>query len=109
MKKYFLFFLLLWLGLGLPAQPGALDNSFNPSDPVFLGANGDVEALAVQPDGKILIAGFFSAYNGAPRNRIARLNTDGSLDTGFNPGTGVSGRVRAAPFRRWPCSPTGRS
>src|SRR5205814_2235697 len=40
---------------------------------------------ALQPDGKILIGGAFTAVNGAPRNYLARLNADGSVDSGFNP------------------------
>ena len=44
-----------------------------------------VAATAVQPDGKILIGGSFTTVLGVPRNNIARLNTDGTLDTAFNP------------------------
>jgi uncharacterized delta-60 repeat protein len=64
---------------------GSLDTSFNPGT----GANNSVLALAIQSDGKILIGGAFSAYNGVGRNGIARANSDGSLDTSFNPGTGA--------------------
>ena len=41
--------------------------------------------VVVQPDGKIVIAGDFTSVNGAPRNRLARLNANGSVDAGFNP------------------------
>src|SRR5207247_5918696 len=49
-----------------------------------------VEAIEVQADGKILVGGFFTALapNGGPsitRNRIARLNADGTVDTTFDP------------------------
>ena len=44
-----------------------------------------VQATAVQPDGKILIGGYFTTVLGVTRNNIARLNTDGTLDTAFNP------------------------
>jgi len=44
-----------------------------------------VSAIAVQPDGEILVGGGFSAVNGVPRSCIARLNTDGTLDTVFGP------------------------
>ena len=44
-----------------------------------------VYATAVQPDGKILIGGDFTSVLGVTRNNIARLNTDGTLDTAFNP------------------------
>ena len=48
-----------------------------------------VRALAVQPDGKIVVGGDFTDFNGAPRNGIARLNSNGSLDTSFNASIGV--------------------
>src|SRR6266478_9276453 len=53
-------------------------------------ANGVVRVVVVQPDGKILIGGDFTTLspNGGvavTRNRIARLNPDGTLDTAFNP------------------------
>ena len=60
---------------------------------VKTGANGMVTSIAVQSDGRVLLGGFFNAINGTNRNRIARLNTDGSLDSGFNPGTGVDAGV----------------
>lgn len=66
---------------------GALDATFNPGT----GANFPVLSIALQPDGKILIGGSFSTINGTPRNGIARLNTDGSVDATFNPGTGALG------------------
>ncbi len=67
------------------------------ADPAFsnfgLGANNNIRALAIQPNGQILIGGDFTSYNGTNCNYIARLNTDGSLDTSFNPGQGPSGSV----------------
>ncbi len=44
-----------------------------------------IYALAKQPDGKILVGGDFLTINATPRLRVARLNTDGSLDTAFIP------------------------
>lgn len=71
--------------------PGATDTSFDTS----IGANNSVFVSALQPDGKTIIGGLFTTVGGVARNRIARLNTDGSLDTSFNPGTGASGSVSA--------------
>ncbi len=70
---------------------GSVDTAFNPGT----GANNTVHAVARQPDGKILIGGSFSSFNGVPRSNIARLNVDGSLDTTFNPGSGANGGVYA--------------
>jgi uncharacterized delta-60 repeat protein len=70
---------------------GTLDTSFLATG---AGANGDVLALAVQADGKIVIGGNFTNVNGTARNRIARLNTDGTLDTNFVVGGGADSAVR---------------
>src|SRR5262245_4537048 len=66
---------------------GTLDNTFRPGT----GADGPVFALAVQSNGKIVIGGAFTAVQGAKRNGVARLTSDGSLDslTAFNPGSGA--------------------
>lgn len=45
-------------------------------------------------DGKILSVGAFNWINGVPRNSLARLNVDGTLDTTFDPGSGVNGAIR---------------
>jgi uncharacterized delta-60 repeat protein len=68
---------------------GTLDTTFNPGT----GASGSVGSVNLQSDGKIIIGGFFTTYNGTSRNRIARLNTDGTLDTTFNPGTGADNLI----------------
>lgn len=70
---------------------GQLDGSLDPSFDPLAGANNDVYALAVQPDGRVIIGGAFTTFDVYPRIRIARLHADGSLDTGFDPGTGVYG------------------
>jgi uncharacterized delta-60 repeat protein len=47
------------------------------------GPNNTVSAIAVQRDGRILVGGNLSRVNNITRNRIARLNADGSLDNSF--------------------------
>jgi uncharacterized delta-60 repeat protein len=71
------------------AVPGAVDPGFSPG----AGANDLVRAIAVQPDGRLLIGGAFTAYATTPRNYIARLNTNGTLDATFNPGLGPDALV----------------
>ncbi|MBI5772005.1 MAG: immunoglobulin domain-containing protein [Verrucomicrobia bacterium] len=66
---------------------GSLDASFNPGS----GASGGVQAVAVGTDGKVVLGGDFTSFNGVTRNRVARLNADGSLDAGFDPGEGPVG------------------
>ncbi len=65
---------------------GSLDSSFDPG----LGPDSFVYTMALQSDGKIVIAGDFTAVNGVTRNRIARLHPDGSLDLTFDPGSGAN-------------------
>jgi uncharacterized delta-60 repeat protein len=79
---------------------GARDAGFEES----MGAVGEaptfVYAVAVQSDGKILVGGGFTAFKGANRNGIARLNANGSLDNGFNPGAGTDGSVSSVALQR---------
>ncbi len=59
------------------------------------GASGPVQAVVCQTDGRVVIGGAFTNVDGTIRNRIARLMTDGSLDTSFNPPGGASDPVYA--------------
>jgi uncharacterized delta-60 repeat protein len=52
------------------------------------GADGIVEQVLQQPDGKILICGNFTTFNGQSKAYMARLNNDGSVDTSFTAGPG---------------------
>jgi uncharacterized delta-60 repeat protein len=70
---------------------GSLDATFNPGT----GFNDRVSTISIQNDGKIIVGGYFTSFNGVVRNKIARLNPDGSLDTTFNPGTGFDALVFA--------------
>ena len=72
---------------------GSEDTTFNRA--TFPGGNFEnrVLALKIQPDGKIVIGGKFTQLNGANRGNIARLNTNGTLDTSFNLIFGVSSPV----------------
>ncbi|MBL9117701.1 MAG: cadherin-like domain-containing protein [Verrucomicrobiaceae bacterium] len=64
---------------------GTLDTDFGNG---LAGANSNVNAVAVQSDGRVVIGGLFTSVNGTARGRIARLNSDGTLDTGFGNGVG---------------------
>ncbi len=61
---------------------GTVDRTFNP--PPIEGMQ--VATIAVQPDGKIVIGGSFQRVGYYDRRRIARLNSDGSLDSTFDAG-----------------------
>lgn len=67
----------------------SLDETFN----IGQGANNVIYDMVLQPDGKVLIAGIFTQYNGVTANSVARINTDGSLDETFNSGSGTNGPI----------------
>ncbi len=72
-------------------RDGSLDTTFMTTGAT--GASSDVRSVALQSDGKVLLGGRFTSVNAVSRNRVARLQTDGTVDTGFNPGTGAQGDV----------------
>ena len=76
----------------LMGQAGSLDPSFGAggivTTPNTTTGCGDVAncALAIQSDGKILVAGGASASNGAAELAVARYNANGTLDSTFGTG-----------------------
>ena len=100
------------LTINFTGQPGgAYDTSFNidntfssfpPNNPVPGANGGPVRAVVMQTNGQAIIGGYFTSYDTTPVYGIARLLTNGFLDTGFNylpppnePGVGVGGYVLA--------------
>lgn len=79
----------LCIVFNVQAQPGSIDQTFN----IGTGFTQPVYSVQLQPDGKILAAGYFVFFNGTQAHRIARLNSDGSIDTGFNTNPAFSGTV----------------
>lgn len=69
---------------------GTLDTAFNGGAVEITGASSvQVGALALQPDGKILVGGRFASYNSTTMQDIVRLAADGTPDPTFNAnGTG---------------------
>jgi uncharacterized delta-60 repeat protein len=65
---------------------GTVDATFD----VGGGTDDSIEASAVLPDGKILVGGYFTEFDGTARNLFAQLNPDGTLDSSFDSGTGFS-------------------
>jgi uncharacterized delta-60 repeat protein len=70
---------------------GSLDSSFATGS----GANLAIRTVALQPDGKIIIGGAFTSFNGVVANRIVRLNSDGSVDGTFNLGVAFNNQINA--------------
>lgn len=71
---------------------GSLDTQFAAN--IGTGPNSLVSDIAIQPDGKILVVGYFTSFNGVPRSRVARLQANGTLDSSFNPGLGADNTIR---------------
>jgi len=70
---------------------GSIDNTFA----IGSGANNVIYSVAIQSDGKILVGGLFTTFNGVAKNRIVRLTTTGAIDNTFSTGSGASDAVRA--------------
>jgi uncharacterized delta-60 repeat protein len=68
---------------------GVNDRTFTEFD-VYTGFNSTVSSIAIQSDGKIIVGGSLTTFNGVSVNRIARLNSDGTLDTAFTTNTGTA-------------------
>lgn len=79
MKKILLSISYLFYTITLFAQPGAVDPTFDPGT----GTNASVLTTALTSDGKVLIGGQFTNFNGSPTARCHRLNTNGTSDVAF--------------------------
>jgi uncharacterized delta-60 repeat protein len=68
---------------------GTIDSAFTTSITQSGGwvSSYGVHSVAIQTDQKIVVCGRFNAVNGTTRYAIARINTDGTTDTGFDAGT----------------------
>jgi uncharacterized delta-60 repeat protein len=77
--SYSVVWFVVFCSVPLRAASPQLDLDFHPT----LLKRGLVNAMARQPDGKLIVAGSFDIVNGSPRNKVVRINPDGSLDTSF--------------------------
>ncbi|MBI5766901.1 MAG: IPT/TIG domain-containing protein [Verrucomicrobia bacterium] len=74
------------IGVARLTAAGAIDAGFAAD----LNFGASVNALLLQPDGKLVVGGAFTAAGTSARSNVLRLNADGSLDAGFNPGANNS-------------------
>jgi uncharacterized delta-60 repeat protein len=93
MKKLLLISIALCLSTTIRAQIAEADNSYITGT----GFDNIVYASGLQADGKLIVGGYFTSYNGTTVNGIARLGTDGTIDPDFttNIGTGLNAGVLA--------------
>lgn len=91
MKKTFISFMFVTCSMFINAQSGTLDTSFNGTGIVtgnYTSGNNSADAMVIQPDGKIVIAGATGVASSI-KVGVSRYNPDGTLDTTF----GVNGKI----------------
>ncbi|MFN3404694.1 MAG: LamG-like jellyroll fold domain-containing protein [Cytophagaceae bacterium] len=89
-ETFLLFCFLIFISQLAFGQTPWIDKSFQ----YLPGANGDIFSIAKQSDGKFIIGGNFTSFNGAPFNRLVRLNQDGTIDYSFDIGSGFNDVVK---------------
>jgi uncharacterized delta-60 repeat protein len=78
---------------------GTVDTAFENNHPISgylpgsINPFADVWKIRIQSDGKIICVGGFVTVNGVTKNGIVRLNTDGTIDSGFSTGSGFDRRA----------------
>jgi uncharacterized delta-60 repeat protein len=88
-------------GIARLLSHGTLDESFDPGttpdyDPA-LRVSQPILSLALQSDGRILAAGYFTAIGGQSQPHVARFESDGRLDDGFS--VDLLPRIQGGPVR----------
>jgi uncharacterized delta-60 repeat protein len=68
---------------------GRIDNTFRTDKSIVF--SGTVVGIRPSADGRLYVTGYFANLGGQPRNYVARLLSDGSIDTTFNPTLTVAG------------------
>jgi len=70
------------------------DGTLDPTFSAGTGANGAVHTMVELADGSVILAGDFTAVNGVPRPRLAKLDANGGLIQGFPADGTPDGTVR---------------
>ncbi len=78
-------------GLARLNSDGTADTNFNAN--LNLGVNGTVYSVALQNGSSIVIGGEFTQVGVQQLTRIARLNSDGTIDSTFQSGTGADDTI----------------
>jgi uncharacterized delta-60 repeat protein len=71
---------------------GSLDRTFNPGLG-SAGLEGSVKAVMGQPDGRMVVSGSFTQFNGVCRTAVARLQGSGEIDPDYAPMIGLAGTL----------------
>lgn len=62
------------------------------------GVNGVINDAAMLPDGRVILVGLFSSYNGTAVNNIVRLDTSGKVDGTFKAGSGANNQINTVRY-----------
>ncbi len=93
MKSFLLFVITLFCATTIFCQAGKLDNSFSTDGKVTTLVGSTLatgQSVAIQSDGKIVVAGYYSSTHNYNDIAVVRYNKDGSLDNSFA-GNGKAG------------------
>src|ERR1043165_5840552 len=88
MKTLFAIIIITFFSAAAFAQAGELDSTFGGDGIVttdFFGGNDEAQCIAIQPDGKIIVAGY-ALQNGSFQDALARYLPNGTLDSSFGNG-----------------------
>lgn len=80
---------------------GSLDRTYHfntTTNTTLEGGNGSVTNAFRQEDGKIILVGNFTRFDGVAANRIVRLNADGTVDNTFKTGSGANSSIYRITF-----------
>lgn len=81
---------------------GSMDSTFHYNEATHqsaTAANGGITDAMMQEDGKLILVGNFTTFNGITVNRIVRLNLDGSVDASFSTGAGADGEITSIRYQ----------
>lgn len=60
--------------------------------------NGSINDVVMLTDGSFVLAGDFTTFNGISKNRIVKINSDGSIDPAFQSGSGFDGEINSITY-----------
>lgn len=88
-------------GLLKMSMAGKMDSTYNfdkTANIPYVAGNGPISDAVMQSDGKIILVGSFTTYQGLNNNRITRIGTNGQVDPGYPAGTGANDAINAITY-----------
>ncbi|ARS40610.1 hypothetical protein CA265_13450 [Sphingobacteriaceae bacterium GW460-11-11-14-LB5] len=88
-------------GLLKMSMEGKMDSTYNfnkTANLPYAGGNGPISDALMQSDGKIILVGSFTNYQGLSGNRIVRIGTNGLVDPTYPSGTGADDAINAITY-----------